>query len=359
MAVGGRPVARTPPCYVRRVPSSVERSRDAPIFVIGFQRSGTTLLQALLGAHPRIAAPPELYFVGRVADHVDYFGDLSDDRGLERALHETLHPPLDLLAECGFDDERLLAAAKRAPRTYAGLLDTVLTDFAERNGKRRWAEKSAGQPLPAVMNLFPDALAIHIVRDPRDVVASSREMPWSRHESAAALARGWRAFTMETARRGLELGPAQFMQVRYEDLTRDPDAVMRLVCAFIGEDYDPAMVSDSSRRRATVPALAAGWQGRALGNVEPVRTEAWRERLDRVEQLGVHAIVGPLLAPLGYSPPPLRDLALSVPFRLEDFLRRGRERLRRRPPALGPEERYRLKRSYLEAQARRVHATGA
>lgn len=44
---------------------------DAPLFVIGFQRSGTTLLQALLGAHPRIAAPPEIYYVARVAEHQD------------------------------------------------------------------------------------------------------------------------------------------------------------------------------------------------------------------------------------------------------------------------------------------------
>ena len=48
---------------------------DLPIFVIGFQRSGTTLLQSLLGAHPRIAAPPETHYIARVAHLADYFGD--------------------------------------------------------------------------------------------------------------------------------------------------------------------------------------------------------------------------------------------------------------------------------------------
>ena len=40
-------------------------AQDRPIFVVGYQRSGTTLLQALLGAHHRIAGPPETHFIFR------------------------------------------------------------------------------------------------------------------------------------------------------------------------------------------------------------------------------------------------------------------------------------------------------
>lgn len=331
-------------------------SSDAPIFVVGFQRSGTTLLQALLGAHGRIAAPPEVYFVARVADHADYFGDLRDDANLEAALREALHPPLDLLAECGFDFDRLLARARAGPRTYAALLDAMLTDFAERQGKNRWAEKSAGQPLGAVMDLFPAAKAIHIVRDPRDVIASSLEMAWSRQESARTLARRWRAFTLETVARGSALGPGQFLQIRYEDLTRDPEAAMRLVCAFVEEDFDPAMVTDTSRRRGTVPSVASDWQGRALGHVEPARRRVGDDRLGRFDRLQVEAIVEPLLAPLGYQPPRRRMRAAAAPLKLVDLGERGAALLRPAPAPESPEERYRLKRSYVEAQAERVRA---
>ena len=47
---------------------------ERPIFVVGFQRSGTTLLQSLLGAHPRIAAPPEVHFFFRIYGLRDYWG---------------------------------------------------------------------------------------------------------------------------------------------------------------------------------------------------------------------------------------------------------------------------------------------
>jgi Sulfotransferase family len=139
-----------------------------PIFVVGYQRSGTTLLQSLLGAHPCIAAPPELHFILRVAYFADYFGDLADDDNLRRALGEALNPPVDILTECGFDEDALFERARSGERTYAGLFAAMLEDYTERNGKQRWAEKTPSQRPDDIYNLFPDALVVHIVRDPRD-----------------------------------------------------------------------------------------------------------------------------------------------------------------------------------------------
>jgi hypothetical protein len=253
---------------------------ELPIFVVGFQRSGTTLFQALLGAHPRIAAPPETYFIYRVADHADYFGDLADDANLRRALHEALNPGFDMFAGCGFEFDSLFDQARRRPRTYAALFDTILTDFARRQGKARWSEKSPGQPIDSIYALYPNAQVIHLVRDPRDVVASSLEVPWTDADAAGGLARGWRAFTLRAIRRGLEAGPARFLQIRYEDLTHDPEAVLRVVCAFLHEDFTPQML-DQAARNGTVPDAAKDWQGRALRRIEHAAEGGWKERLKR------------------------------------------------------------------------------
>jgi hypothetical protein len=328
-------------------------SPTAPIFVIGYQRSGTTLIQALLGAHPRIAAPPETYFFFRVADQAEYFGDLSGDANLSRALYEALNPPVDLFADCGFDQDRLLARAKEGPRTYAALFDTIMSDFAARAGKQRWSEKSAGQPIDAAYSLFPDAQVVHMVRDPRDVVASSLQAP-GMEPDATRIARGWRSFTLRTVRRGFEVGPAQFLQIRYEDLTRDPAAVLRVVCAFLGEEYDPVMLDDQSRRGGTVPAVASPWQARALTSVVPARVGGWRERLQRIDQVRVNAVVGSMLAPLGYEAPSARAKALGLPLTVAERLRRARAWMRPVQPQLTPEERYRATRSFLESQAAKL-----
>lgn len=273
--------------------------QERPIFVVGFQRSGTTLLQSLLGAHPRIAAPPELHFILRVAYFADWFGDLADDGNLRRALHEALNPPVDILAECGFDEDALFERAAAGPRTYAGLFAAIMDDYAERAGKPRWAEKTPSQRPDDIWNLFPDAVVVHIVRDPREVVASSLDMPWERR-GAAAIARDLRHYTLESVERGRRQGAAQYLQLRHEDLARDPAAVLRLVCAFAGEEYDEAMLDPERRGSALMPA--AGWQAGAAQAVAPVAAK-WRARLRPADRVRVQAIVRDLLAPYGYAAP--------------------------------------------------------
>jgi sulfotransferase family protein len=324
-----------------------------PVFVVGFQRSGTTLLQSLLGAHRRIAAPPELHFILRVAYFADYFGDLADDGNLRRALHEALNPPVDILAECGFDEHALFERAAAGPRTYAALLAAIMDDYAERNGKQRWAEKTPSQRADDIYNLFPDALVVHIMRDAREVVASSLDMPWERRR-AAAIATDLRHFTLESVERGRRAGAAQYLQVRYEDLARQPEAVLRQVCAFIGEDYDPGMVDPERGGQALMPA--ATWQAQAARAIAPVESK-WRAKLGPADRVRVQAIVRDLLAPYGYAPPskavrrlmPLASAEVRVRALVPSAVARAR-----RPKT--PEARYRAVRALMQSAADGVGA---
>jgi len=86
---------------------------ERPIFVVGFQRSGTTLLQSLLGAHPRIAAPPEVHFFFRIHQLRDYWGDLAETANAAQASHD----PAMLLRGPMF--EAAMPARPRTPGTTA------------------------------------------------------------------------------------------------------------------------------------------------------------------------------------------------------------------------------------------------
>lgn len=304
---------------------------ERPIFVIGFQRSGTTLIQSLLGAHPRIAAPPEVHFWLRIRALADYWGNLADDANLRRVIHVLLNPPVPLYEEYGFDEQRLFTRVAGGERTYAAVLEAMLTDFAERQGKPRWSEKSPGQTAWQVLELFPDAQLVHIVRDPRDVVASSVATPWTR-DPAAAIARQWRVFNLAAVRAGSAIGPAGYLRIRYEDLTRDPVAVLRPVMAFLGEDFEPAVVSDPTLRRPTVARRAAPWQQRVLDDIEPARPR--RDELGPIDRRRVAAAVADVLQWWGYDPPPTGEVrtgrvleALAAPAKV---VSRGRELRHRR-----------------------------
>ncbi|MGH2760583.1 MAG: sulfotransferase family protein [Actinomycetota bacterium] len=324
---------------------------DTPIFVVGFQRSGTTLMQALLGAHSRIAAPPEMHFSFRIARFAKSYGDLTDDDVLRRVVEEALNPPADLFADCGFDVDVIVERIKRGERTMRGVLEAIMGDFTERHGKARWSEKSPGQSVAQVESLFPDATIIHIVRDPRDVIASSLATPWTL-SGAHALAHRWRAFTLDNVRRGLRAGPARFLQLRYEDLTRDPEPVLRVVFAFLGETFEPEILTNPKLRRPTVAQAAAPWQQRALEPVTAARSGGWRTGLSRIDRLIVQSVFHRELPVLGYSPPARRAVVagriLDQPSRAIDAVRRGRARRR-----LADEGRFeRSIRSYLDEQRR-------
>ena len=279
-----------------------------PIFVAGSARSGTTLLQSALGAHNRIAAPPELHFVSRISSLADYYGDLHDDGALARALHDTLD--LVLLDQLQLDAATLLVEAKQAPRTYAGLMSTVMGHVARRWGKTRWSDKTPWQPPVAAWHLFPDAQVIHIVRDPRDMVASSVEAAWI-HEHPRELAVAWRRFNSAAARQGADAGPSRYHFIRYEDLVADPGAVLRVVCAFLGEEFAPAMLSPRARGESGSVVAGATWQANVAMPIETSRVHRYSDVLTLRDRCLIAPVIQREVAVLGYEAPRRRAVVVG------------------------------------------------
>ncbi|MDX6286240.1 MAG: hypothetical protein QOG53_1725 [Frankiales bacterium] len=292
-------------------------------------------MQALIGAHPRIAAPPEIGFFGRVFAHRDSLGDLADDDVLRQVVAVALDR--ETLVEAGFNADRVFERARAGPRTYAGLFAAIMADFAERQGKPRWCEKTPLQPAPWIWEQFPTAQLVHIVRDPRDSIASHAKLPWEVPDPVT-LARKWRDFTAETMRVGAQRGPSSYLRIRYEDLAREPVDALSTVGTFLGETFDAAVVNDPERRRSTVMPVATGWLGKVLEPISAPEEGRWRTTLPRGVQLRIAPVLAPLLTPLGYPTPSKRE---TVAGRAINVLRsppelgrrlavRGLARLRRR-----------------------------
>ena len=326
-----------------------------PIFVAGSARSGTTLLQSALGAHARIAAPPELYFATRIWSLGDYYGDLRDDVALERAVRATLD--FALLESLELDTAAILAEAKAGPRTYGGLLDTVMHHIAVAWGKARWSDKTPWQDPAIAWELLPDAQVIHIVRDPRDVIASSVEAPWI-EDRPLDLARAWARFNRRAARDGAAAGPGRYYRVRYEDLVNDPETVLRLVCAFLHEDFDAAMLDPAARSASgTVVETAAPWQDRVATPIGASRVGRYVEVLDRRDRWLIAPVLDRELDAFGYEAPRRRAVVagwLLRPLELPSDVRRATNyaRLRRR---MAPEQRYAQTMKLLDDALRHVN----
>jgi hypothetical protein len=306
------------------VPTAEPTAADAPIFVVGFPRSGTTLLQSLIGAHPRIAAPPEMHYFVRLARHARFWGDLDDDAVARRVIEAAVSSPK--FANCGFEIDRIFQRLPAAGRTHGVVFDAIMRDFANRAGKQRWCEKTPLQSASFIWGALPTAQVVHIVRDPRDSLASGLEIIGG--GDIAIGARQWRQFTTRNIRAGAERGAGQYLRVRYEDLTRDPAAVLTLVFAFLGEDFDPGVLTDASRRQSVLTATVIPWQARVLEPIAPPNEGAWREKLNWHQRAQSAAILGDLLPGLGYLPPRASTMRIGAALNLaalpRDLIRRRR-----------------------------------
>jgi hypothetical protein len=265
---------------------------EAPIFIVGTGRSGTSLLRNILNRHPRIAISDETHFLQYVYSRRRAFGNLDNPAHRRRVADEYVRlKHLRVISDPGALRARLL----RDATSYRGLFTSLAANYAELQGKPRWGEKTPHHALFAgtLCEWYPHATIIHIVRDPRDVVASLQRMPWSAG-SVVRNAMTWRRINL-AARQCCDR--PQYMSIRYETLVREPERTVAGICERLGEEYFPSMLV------ATKPTLlhpSPPWLARAAEAITAERLEKWRAELTAEEASQIEWAVGEHLESFGY-----------------------------------------------------------
>ena len=263
------------------------------IFIGGCGRSGTTLLGAVLGAHSDCVCPPESHFkvsVLRTCQREDGSIDLEEALRFIRMHWRFKLWNLDL-------------NPRRAPETsYVDLLRWLVGAYAEDRGIAggTWVDHTPENVnyAPLLLELFPQAKVVHIVRDGRAVANSILPLDWGPNTVIKA-APWWEG----TVREGLELEtslPAdQIVRVRYEDLVRAPEETVRQLCEGLELSYQARMLRADGFRP---PGYTASQHQMIGKRPDPSRATRWRTTLtDRQIELFEY-LAGDLLGQLGYQP---------------------------------------------------------
>lgn len=265
-----------------------------PIFVVGNERSGTTLLATLLDRHPRIAATPETHLLyehpagGRGRSPGDHDGLLSQ---------AFANPRLDDLE---LDRGRVEERFRAGPAGLAELFRVILEEYAGQRGKPRVAEKSPHHLLavPTLLDWYPEARVLCIVRDGRDAVLSLQRMPWAA-DNIWGHAVVWR----HLARLSLDYQQryaARFRLVSFERLVADPASELTACMAFVGLSLDDGQLTTDGGEGA-VPDWERAWKERALAPPDPGRIQAWKGEATPRERWILNHLMGPELQHLGYD----------------------------------------------------------
>jgi tetratricopeptide (TPR) repeat protein len=248
-------------------------------FLVGFQRSGTTLLETMLNAHPDVASIDEQPTLERVIDalragkpgYPDALGSLDGTRlGELRRLY------------------RAEAARHMDARQAELIVDKLPLRFMH-----------AG----LIHRLFPAARILFALRHPCDVVLSNFMQAYAVNEasihfdtlqgSAAMYAR-----TMTLWRQLETLLPLRLQYTRYEDLVADPEAEMAAVCGFLGIAPVAAMFDAAARLAGRAPVRSASYQQVA----EPIHRRSAGRWVHYRPQLAPYLdALRPLAAHYGYS----------------------------------------------------------
>jgi hypothetical protein len=280
-------------------------------FVVGANRSGTTLLRMMLDAHPELTIPPETHFVPDVIEACEE-RDVTPERIVEVMASHREWGDFGLATDEVLDRLRGLD-----PLTAGGALRAFYRLYAERAGKPRWGEKTPGYAtnMLQIQDALPEARFVHLIRDGRDVALSAMDRA-KKPLTAAQVAKRWKRRITKARKQRRKL--RHYMETRYEDLVLDTEPTLRGIADFLDLPWDPAMLDYHERAEDRLEEMARGLPARgnrpqleedhrlkihALTKEPPQRerVERWREQMSEEDRLAFEEVAGELLAELGYA----------------------------------------------------------
>ncbi len=301
---------------------------ESPIFIVGASGSGTSLLRDLLRSHPRLAFPNESHFIPTFYRGFGHPGSEREARALAaRILRLRWVRSWDLPVE---------PQALAHHRSFPELISQLYESFAAARGRTRWGDKTPSyvNDIPLLLEMFPRAKVLHIVRDGRDAASS-----WIRKldgpGNVVAAAAGWRR-RVAVGREHAAAHPGSCLEVSYESLLAMPGATMRQVCGFVGEDFDDAVLTPT--RHPSIARRPLIGHRRRPGPISQTAVAAsnatkWKHTMSARDRAAFEEVAGDMLSELGYEIEGL-EAPLGGPRRaaleLSGFSRRRLRRFNRR-----------------------------
>ena len=262
------------------------KNKNRPIFIVGCERSGTTMLRLILCSHKNIAIPPQTKYAKKLYKRRLLFGNLSkaDNRRKLRNWFLNNHNKRTKIIDLDIDKNEVQKELQITGNTLGAFLSVIPKIYLKKFDKIRWGDKRPYyiKYLPQLFKLFPDAQVIHIIRDGRDVVASLKRMPWWNKNSISAMLNWQEAIHRGvTARRNYSSD--QFIEIKYEDIINEPENSIKAVCKFLDEEYSESLLEFHKIAKESVPSYKMGWHSATKSKINAASIGRWKKELEQWE----------------------------------------------------------------------------
>ena len=265
------------------------------VFIGGHPRSGTTLLGAMIGAHSDCICTPESQFKTRVLRDASVKNKgLTDPGTTLRLMNKDWRFRIWGL--------RIGSVPYDEISSYRDFLEFIVKAYGLKAGRPNplvWVDHTPSniKNAPVLLEIFPDAKFIHIVRDGRAVASSVMPLDWGPNTIDKA-AYSWVKRLSQNLSVESMLGPMRIMRIKFEDLVQHPADAMKQVCRFLAVDYQPQMVEGAG---FNVPRYTANQHSLVGKKPDPAEIDTWGTNLTARQVEIFEGIAGDMLLSLGYS----------------------------------------------------------
>ncbi len=312
-------------------------THESPIFIVGASRSGTAMMRSVLNNHPDVLISGESHYFDdlrvRMADHVTSKLDDEQRQECEDYFLALDHRPYGHGGDPEKSDtnrEDLRRIADERGQGADAYFEAFCIVRANREGKGIWGDKTPRHifRIPEILERYPNAKVVCMVRDARAVVASYRD--WRNqggfdlehdptHAEALAVEEErakksynlllmsliWRSTVNAAVSARQRFGADRVYLQQYEQMVTDPEAAAREVAAWLGLEFTPSMLEVPMHNSSF-----SQFEEKSGVSTEPMKR--WRKKLSRREIAVIQSCCGRVMREAGYELEPDRVAAPVV-----------------------------------------------
>jgi len=281
------------------------RENFQPFFIVGSGRAGTTLLRRILQASDEVHVPPEIWSFEDTYNHFLRYRSILSWEDLMSVLVRRYVVGGDF--EDSFRRKGLalvqeLIDLPTHKRSLARVIDTMNRHHGYHRDATfsRWGDKTPLNSfcLEEIVEVFPDAKFIHMIRDPVDVLRS-----YLNHDIVADLESGidrWNRSVRSVI--NFDRGDGRVTEVRYEDFVSQPETEVKSICDFLGLDFQSSWFNRTDHYDEIDEVTRRDHHANVF---EPISTEhvgKGRRELSAETLYRLDSLIGEKVEQLGYEP---------------------------------------------------------
>ena len=258
-----------------------------PIFITGTYRTGSVYVSRVLNNHPKLDITYDSinYFRFVLKKNISY-------QDYKTIVHE-ISSRMSLRYNINLNKEKILNNIISSKETISHKLiyESIFNDFFEYSSNR-WGEKSLMEwtNIKTFLSMYPEGRVIHMIRDPRDVMASYKFMTTETGKKYRDSLFCCMSSMNKAIQLMLNLSSTNYKVVLFEDLMKNKESEVREICNFLNEDFHIGML-DLSNLVDKVHGELSSKTHSSFPEISNNFTNRWKNKLSGDEVLLIDSLL--------------------------------------------------------------------